>query len=343
LTSRNDIAAKVLCAAGIDALARRQLRGQLAIFMFHGVEATPLSPACWHVIDAATLRRQLDFLHRHFALLPLEVALERLWAGDLPPRAAALTFDDGARNLATQAAPVLREFSAPAAAFVSTGPMGNRETLWADRLWLAFARTRETVIDLTAVGLGRRPLRTDAERADAYGAAVHRLKELSDESRIAEFTAIVERLGEQGDTDPGPFQLLSWDEARSLATDSKITMHPHTVTHPILSQCSDAKVRYEIAESCEAVEREIGCRPIGFAYPNGRLRDFDDRARDVLKGCGVQWALSTVDGFADRDSDRFALPRIGIGSDLTHARFRLLASGGQSSPKAHLAALLRRA
>jgi peptidoglycan/xylan/chitin deacetylase (PgdA/CDA1 family) len=310
--------------------------------MFHGVEAKPLSPPCWHVIDAVTLRRQLEFLDRHFVLLPLEQALERLWAGELPQRAAALTFDDGARNLATEAAPVLGQFSAPAAAFVSTGPMGSRKTLWADRLWLAFARTRADAVDLAGIGLGQPSLRTDEERGDAYGAAVHQLKELPDERRLAEFTSIVERLGQQDDEDPGPFQLLSWDEARSLATNSKVTIYPHTVSHPILSQCSDAKVRYEIAESCSVVEREIGCRPTGFAYPNGRLQDFDDRARDVLKSCGVQWALSTVDGFADRNSDPYAIPRIGIGSDLTHARFRLLASSGQSSPKAHMAELLRR-
>jgi hypothetical protein len=72
------------------------------------------------------------------------------------------------------------------------------------------------------------------------------------------------------------------------------------------------------------------------------LQDFDDRARRTLKDCGVQWALSTDEGFADRNSDRFAIPRIGIGSDLTHARFRLLASGGQASAKAHLAELFRR-
>jgi len=41
------------------------------------------------------------------------------------------------------------------------------------------------------------------------------------------------------DGDAGPFRMLSWDEARALAGD--VTLHPHSVTHPILSRCPDEK------------------------------------------------------------------------------------------------------
>jgi peptidoglycan/xylan/chitin deacetylase (PgdA/CDA1 family) len=339
LTNKNEIAARALCLVGVDTAARRQLRDQLAIFMFHGIEPEPLTPSCWHVLDTEMLSRQLEFLRKHFALLSLEEALERLAAGKLPPRAAALTFDDGTRNLATHAAPILNAYAAPAAVFVTTGPMGTRDTLWADRLWLAFARTSVVMVEITSLGLGSLPLGTDSERGSAYQTVVHRLKELPDAHRIIEFNSILVQLGQADNEDPGPFQLLSWDEARKLTRDSAVTLYPHSVTHPILSQCSDEKLRYEIDESCAALERETGIAPTGFAYPNGRRQDFDDRAIAALRDRGVRWSLSTVEGFADRNSDPYALPRIGIGSDLTFARFRLLASGGESSPKAQLSKL----
>lgn len=338
--SRKEIAAQAMCLARVDALARRQLRDQLAILMFHGIESHPLSPPCWHVLDAEMFSRQLQFLRKHFVLLPLDEALARLTAGTLPKRAATLTFDDGTRNLATVAAPVLKAFDAPAGVFVTTGPMGSRETLWADRLWLAFARTAKAAVDLASLGLGFFSLQNDAERGSAYQSIVHQLKDLSDETRIATCDYIVAELGKAHDDDPGPFQLLSWDEARTLARESAVTLHPHSVTHPILSRCSDSKVRYEIEESCAALERETGSAPEGFAYPNGRLQDFDDRSRRVLRERGVRWSLSTVEGFAERGSDPYALPRIGIGGDLTLAGFRLLASGGVSSPKAQLASAM---
>jgi len=330
MTLSKEAAARLLCAAGLPAIARRQRQGQLAILMYHGVEPTALTPPCWHVLGAAAFRRQLEYVRRVYRVLPLREALERLDAGTLPDRAATLTFDDGTRNLATQAAPILRSLGLPAAIFLATGPMGTSETLWPDRLWLAFARTERTAVDLTALGLGPHPLTSAAQRGDAFATAVDRLKALPDEQRIDRTEWLIDILGQQADTDPGPFKMLSWPQAHALLADGQVTLHPHTVTHPILARCPDEKVQREIADSCEALERETGSAPMIFAYPNGRVQDFDERAKHALRRRGVRWALSTVEDFADRESDPLALPRIGIGSDLSFARFRLLASGALS-------------
>jgi peptidoglycan/xylan/chitin deacetylase (PgdA/CDA1 family) len=259
--------------------------------------------------------------------LPLDEALERLYDGTLPRRAATLTFDDGTRNLAIHARPVLRDLELPAAVFLATGPMGTGDALWPDRLWLAFARTTVPEVDLTAVGLGKRSLRSPADRNETRDMAVQHFKCLPDAERIARVESLVAALGPEVDAYGGPFQMLSWDEARILAGDGRVSLYPHTVTHPILSRCSDEKVEYEISESCLALERETGRTPSIFAYPNGGVQDFDQRAKAALSRNGVRWALSTTHGFADRDSDPLALPRIGIGSNHSFALFRLKVSG----------------
>ncbi len=322
-----NIAAGLLCAAGVPAFARRRHRDLLAIVMFHGVEDEPLSPACWHVLGSALYRRQMEYVRKHFNVLPLEEALDRLAAGTLPPRAMAITFDDGTRNLATHAVPVLRDLKLPAAVFLATGPMGSDETLWPDRLWLAIARTTATEVDLAALGLGTRSLDGTADRGGVYAAAVDRLKDLADAQRIAVLDEILAALGYR-DGDAGPFRMLSWDEAREIVSDGLVTLYPHTVTHPILARCSDDKVEREIADSCAALERETSRTPTIFAYPNGRLQDFDARAKDVLRGRGVRWALTTAAGFADRRCDPLALPRLAVGSDSSFDYFRLMVSGG---------------
>jgi peptidoglycan/xylan/chitin deacetylase (PgdA/CDA1 family) len=319
--------ARLLCFAGVPALARLRNRRRLAILMFHGVEHEPLSPACWHVLDVVSLRRQLEYTRRHFTVLPLDEALERMRAGTLPNRAAVLTFDDGTRNLLTHAAPVLRELQLPAAVFLATGPMGSDETLWPDRLWLALANTSAAEVDLTDAGLRVYPLGTDEDRSTAYTNAVLRLKDFPNVERMERLNALITTLGQAANTDPGPFRLLSWDEARALAADGLVSLYPHTVTHPILSQCSDEMVDREISDSCSAVERETGQAPAIFAYPNGRAQDFDERAKAVLRRNGVRWALSTSYGFADSASDPLALPRVPIGSNLSWAGFQVLVSG----------------
>jgi peptidoglycan/xylan/chitin deacetylase (PgdA/CDA1 family) len=322
-----EVVCRLLCATGAPALARRRTGARLAILMFHGVEGEKLSPPCDYVLDSATLRRELAYVRRHFDVLPLDEALERLRDGTLPPRAAALTFDDGTRNLATHAAGVLRELDLPAAVFLATGPMGSGDALWPDSLWLAFARTTSTRVDLTTIGLGVCSLQTPADRDRTRDAVVQLLKRLPDAERIAHVEALIAGLGSCVNAYGGPFQMLSWDEARALAGDGRVSLHPHTVTHPILSRCSDRKVEFEISESCRTLARETGSAPRIFAYPNGEVQDFDERAKATLRNNGVRWALATTEGFADRDSDPLALPRIGIGMSHSFARFRLKVSG----------------
>ena len=303
--------------------------------MFHGIEAEPVSPACWHVLDLSTFRRQLNYVRRHFTVLPLEEALERLYSGTLPKGAAALTFDDGTQNLLTHAAPVLREFGLPAAVFLATGPMGTDETLWPDRLWLSFARTNAPEVDLGMLGLGSRSLSGPADRGQSYALAVERIKDLPDDERLTVLESLTATLAaELDDDDAGPFRLLSWEEADALTATGQVTIHPHTVTHPILSRCPDDKVEREITDSCIAVAQRAAGNTTVFAYPNGRAQDFDERAKAVLRRRGVRWALATTSGIAHRNCDPLALPRIGIGSDLSFAGFRLLVSG--AVPRHHL-------
>jgi hypothetical protein len=57
------------------------------------------------------------------------------------------------------------------------------------------------------------------------------------------------------------------------------------------------------------------------------VEDFDERAKAALRRNGIRWALSTTKGFAHRESDPLALPRIGIMSNFSFARFRLHVSG----------------
>ena len=296
-----ELTARLLCAAGIGALARRRRRGQLTILMFHGVEAQRLSPPCWHVLDVAKLRRQLNFVRRRFHVLPLDEALEQLRNGTLPDRAATVTFDDGTRNLATHAAPVLRSLGLPAAIFLVTGPMGSAEALWPDRLWLAFANATLHEVDLTGLGLGTRSLRSAADRGETYGLAVHSMKELPDEERITRLEALVAILGAERDTEPGPFQLLSWDEARAVARDADVTLYPHTVTHPILSRCSDEKVEREVVESCVTLERETG-RADGLRLPQRPCSGF----RRACQGRIASPWRAVVLG----DNRRVCLPRL---------------------------------
>ena len=68
--------------------------------------------------------------------------------------------------------------------------------------------------------------------------------------------------------------------------------HLHTMNHTILDM-SLQDVEYEVVESKNALEKQLGHEVRGFCYPNG---DYDQRTIDVVKKIGFRYAVTTLPG-----------------------------------------------
>jgi peptidoglycan/xylan/chitin deacetylase (PgdA/CDA1 family) len=312
---------------GVGPVGRFLARHKLPILMYHGVTERPLEPFCWHMLDVAAFRAQLEWVARRYTVLPLGDALERLVAGTLAPRSMAITFDDGYRNDADVAGPVLARLGLPATLYLVTDLIGGDAPPWPDRLYLAFARAQAPRIDLGALGLGTRDLETAEGKASAYAACVHALKARPAADKDALIAGFVAALDLHDPSDPGDFAMLRWDDVRRLAAGGLWQFGGHTTRHEILRHQQDADVAREVRASHERVLAETGRRPTSFAYPNGRKQDFDARAQAAVRAAGLTFAVSTVNGLASPASDPLALPRLCIGADLPLHRFRLLLAG----------------
>ncbi|MFM7274308.1 MAG: polysaccharide deacetylase family protein, partial [Gammaproteobacteria bacterium] len=110
---------------------------------------------------------------------------------------------------------------------------------------------------------------------------------------------------------PPDMQPMSWPEARRFIAMGH-AIAPHTRTHRILSQLSDAASHAEISDSAARVLTETEKRSAIFAYPTGRLQDFGAREMSVLGEQGIGCAVST-DPRAVLGGDRIhALPRYSL-------------------------------
>jgi peptidoglycan/xylan/chitin deacetylase (PgdA/CDA1 family) len=323
----SDALSSALCALGVPALFRFRNRRRLLILMYHGVVPRPLDPFCWHMLPVDSFRRQVDWVARRYRVLPLSEALARLRDGTLPPRACAITFDDGFANDLEVADPVLRERALPATVFLATGAIGGGEPLWPDRLWLAVARATAERVDLTSLGGDVVSLATSGDRARAFSLAARALKALPRAEKDARLAALVADLAPGGPPGPGPFRPLTWAEVKALGADGRVRFGAHTVTHEILSGLPDDEVLPQVRRSQEEVSARVGYVPDVFAYPNGRARDFDERSKAAVRACRIPWALTTVEGLVAPGDDPLALRRMSVGADLSFSRFRLLVSG----------------
>ena len=93
--------------------------GTLRILMYHRVAETMETDIL--AVTPFAFSQQMRWLREEgWSILPLPEALRRLEAGTLPPKAAAITFDDGYRDNYDEAAPVLSRMRFPATIFPVT-------------------------------------------------------------------------------------------------------------------------------------------------------------------------------------------------------------------------------
>jgi len=294
----NATALRVMASPRLAALFRPLMRNAAVVFMLHRFADPDRGVAGY---DPARLRALLGYLRRErYQLLDLETLFARL-RGEGPPlkQAVVFTIDDGYREHAEIAAPLLAEFDCPATTFVATGFLDGLTWLWWDKIDFVFSRSEQQEV--------RCPLGDSVK--------LYNLRDASSKRRAADdFTSHCKRLPDPQKLDaigrlaiaaqvdlpaeaPAAYAPMSWEQLRECERRG-MTFAPHTVTHPILSKVSDADARREIVDSWTRLQREAA-RPIPiFAYPNGKSGDFGNREIELLRRAGLRGAVTSVAGFA---------------------------------------------
>ena len=312
-------------AAGSSTASIPRPPGVLTILTYHRVDEPAARPDLMPSLISATpasFAAQIAMVARHFDPVSLPDVLASLDdPARLPRRAVLVTFDDGYRDFATNAWPVLRAASVPATMFVATGAATDPSTPY-----------------LVGSTVGRGPasarpgpdrharavaLPVGAEHARrTVGTIRDWLKTLDHDEAMREVDRIVEELGARDgappDEDPvltvgSAPAVLGWDELRTLARDG-VTLAPHTRHHPLLDRVPLETAIEEIAGSHADLEREIGpLAPIPrvLAYPSGA---HGGSAVTAAREAGMDIAMTTDRGGNDlRRVDRLRLRRINVG------------------------------
>jgi peptidoglycan/xylan/chitin deacetylase (PgdA/CDA1 family) len=256
------------------------------------------------------LRAALAYLRRHrYPVRPLGALLDDAAAGRARS-AVAFTFDDGYADFAEVAQPIFAEFDCPVTVFVSTGPVDRQCWFWWDAVeyGMTHARTRRAVVADGDVRLDV-AWQSDAERHVRYLEVCEALKRVSTPVRERLGSAFVEALGVTLPAlPPAEYAMMTWDDVRRCER-AGVTIGGHTVTHPILARCDDARSRWELEESVRRLRAECAGPIDVFAYPNGRPDvDFGDREVAVLRAAGVRWAVSTEHAHVVPEPSRYTSP-----------------------------------
>lgn len=289
---------------------------RLTILTYHGVseKADGLGVLSDLHAPAERFEAQVRYLAANHPVLPLADALGKLFSGaPLPRGAVCITFDDGYRNNAAVAFPILRRHGLPATIFLATRIVGTPHMLWHDRVahLVHSSSGRELHLDDRVWTLDS----LDAMKS-AFAALTGTLKTLPEDRMLTTLAGLERQAGVEGPPEARQpdSQLMDWNEARTMRESGLVTFGSHTATHPILSNLDPARVHEELLESRERIEEELGAPCTVLAYPNGRSQDITDEVVQCASRVGYSHALTTVPGRAVPGSDPLRIPRLSAGT-----------------------------
>jgi peptidoglycan/xylan/chitin deacetylase (PgdA/CDA1 family) len=249
-----------------------------------------------HVLNREQTRRHVDVLGRWFDFIHLSELPERIYRHNKKPF-CLLTFDDGKKSNATEAAPELKRLGVPAVFFVVTSSLGGDTPFWFDRYWALCAK------------LGTVPA----------GLRLHDLKQLPYDLLTARIERACSQYGVEADLGNDDVRPMSWQEARNLHRQG-FSIGAHGDTHAILTLETRSAAFDNIAKSIARVSEEIGTPCTSFAFPNGNYTA--ELAQHAIF-CGAKTVMTTEPTWVNETFPLWRLPRLQLFGEYGPGKLKL--------------------
>lgn len=272
--------------------------------------------------------RHIDHLRKHFTPISASELSASLDGRErLPRRPVLVTFDDGYKDNAEVAWPILRNREMPAIVFLATDHISTSHPFLWDFAAYCFHHTESTFADVPL--LGPTGLRSQADRSSATENWVMRSKSLPASERWSAADAMRQSLAVVVPDAAFSDLYLSWDDVRRLSSEG-LEFGGHTRTHPILTKMPLDEAREEIVGSHKRISTELGRQPVAFAYPNGSRVDFTREHEAAVREGGYSIAFSLEPGpisLAEARQHPMAIRRIYVGANDDMPRFAAKLAG----------------
>jgi peptidoglycan/xylan/chitin deacetylase (PgdA/CDA1 family) len=313
-----------LFKAGLGTLyftgAHRMLRpvfgGLGAILMLHHVrpaQGAEFAPNSLLEVTPGFLESVVERVRAQgFDIVAMDEVPERIRAGDEARPFVAFTFDDGYRDNAEFAYPILKRHGVPFTIYLPTSFIDHEGELW----WLVLEKTIQTQRTVVA-SIGGRTVHFDCSTAalknEAWREIYWWLRSLPETDLRAYVRDLAARHGLDF-RDICRSLCMTWDEVRTLGEDPLVTYGAHTVNHVMLAKYPQETVREEMLGSKERLERELGRPMKHFAYPVGDPTSAGTREFDMARELGFVTAVTTRPGVihAEHADHLTALPRVSL-------------------------------
>lgn len=311
---------RVMCEDAFRRVSRAVTASHARVFMYHRFSGQPHPRRT----SIRLFEAQVAYLARHYRPTSLSQLVSRLASSAVSlHRSVVITIDDGYRDFAEFAYPILEKYAVPATLYLTTDFVSSNSWLWFDAMhWIVHAAPPGKY----ALPIDGTTLDLDIGHASGRHVAWIKLTGLClhwPPARKGELIRLMERCFrvDLPPTVTENYRALSWDDVRCFDPEL-VEIGAHTCTHPILSSCSRAEQVREIEGSKAVIEEQLN-RPVeSFCYPNGGPADFDATSVDVVRHAGFKSAVTTSPDLVGSSVDCYRIPRIGAEANIHDFRKR---------------------
>ncbi len=304
-------AKKVFVASGALRFANKLAAPAAVILRYHSIQDHPQQFAntigCDSIHATSIFERHMEMIARQFSAVSMDdIALFLQGEKALPPRAVAITFDDGYKDNVRYAAPILNRLGIPGTFYVLVDAVDRAKAPWYCLLRNAFWTARNpqwtdpagTVHDLTDVRV------RDVAFLDAAGICA--------KASASDREELVQNATRSLEPEPFPCEtdlMMSWDDARALVKSGHI-VGSHTMTHPNVAQVSADQARSELTDSKLKLENQLGSPVKHFSYPHPALNpQWNESTLQLTEELGYATAVTTTVGAVRANTRPLAIPR----------------------------------
>jgi peptidoglycan/xylan/chitin deacetylase (PgdA/CDA1 family) len=309
----------------------RWRRDRLLILCYHGVALADEDQWSDVHISESRLRHRFEMLRaERCSLLSLDDALERLSAGDLPPRSVTVTFDEGLYDFYAKAYPLISEFEIPTTLYVPTYYATRQKPIFDLACSYLLWRGRGKIVESETLLPQQRRYEIPVAAAPRYDLHLAIRAHANSAGYTAmEKNGMLAELARQIGLDWDAFvssrmlQLMSPDEFNALDRRLvSVQLHSHRHRTPR----SEPLFMREIDDNIDALAA-LGFPRAGrrhFCYPSG---DADPVFYPWLEARGIVSATTCEPRLATRDTHPLDLPRVIDTMAMTDVEFRAWTAG----------------
>ena len=258
--------------------------GGYAVVNYHGVVPADHSAdetfLDGNLVQSEVFRQQIQFLKSHYHVVHPDDFRAWIEQGkQLPPRAVLVTCDDGLVNTLTDMLPVLHSEGVSCLFLVTAASCSDEPgMLWYEELY-HLMRNKPLIapdLQLPAEEGPESPSSTSFQAR--WWSAVRKASRLDAKARADWMDKVRHHCGPtQALRSERRWRLLNIAELRQMA-EAGMSIGAHTLSHPVLSLCSEEEARREIQESKNNLERALGTTSLGIRlslrqlFHHGRTR-----------------------------------------------------------------------